>query len=85
MLEVAEVEEAVRTLFIDMHGGDGREQARAFSVRCQDRGRGCEDDGARVFLREPEGPRGWRGLQRIQREIATPIAAGSCRSAVAGQ
>lgn len=63
-------------------GGDRAIQRwTRISVRTQSWGRLCEDDGAGIVLREPEDVSCRRCVQRIDREIATPTAAGSRPSA----
>jgi len=84
MLSVAKVVEEVDALLSVTWIGalnDG-----LFAGVChQQRGRARKYDDARILLRKPEYGSGGRSNQRIDREIATPNAAGSCPSAFAGR
>lgn len=84
MLAVAEIVEQVG-LAVSGNGNGGVNRRLLLSACGNDSGRLAEDDCACVLVGEPEHRRFGRRLQRVHREIATPTAAESCRSADADQ
>lgn len=66
---------------IAVHGSGGARYRLRFSVCGKNSRRFHKCDSARVVFREPEDLRIGRGQQRVHREIVTPTAVGSFRSA----
>ncbi len=63
-------------------GGDSAVQGGALLSVCGKKWwRLSQNNGARVVLRQPEYPCAGRSFEWVDREIVTPTAAGSCRSA----